>query len=186
MSLDEIYKHTQEAMDKAIEAMKKDFTTLRSGKVSISILDHIRVDYYGSPTPLNQVAQVIATDASTIAISPWEKNLLKEIEHAIAQANIGVNPNSDGESVKLFFPPMTSEQRKESAKEASKMGERAKVSVRNARKDGNDKIKAAEKNKEISEDESKRAQDEIQKRTDAATKRIDELVKQKEDELMKV
>ncbi len=186
MTLDEIYKHTEDAMKKSIEVLKKDFTTLRSGRVSTSILDHIKVDYYGTPTPLNQVATVLATDATTITISPWEKNILKEIERAIQEANIGVNPNNDGESIKLFFPPMTVEQRKENAKKAKAMGEKAKIAIRNIRKESNNKIKHLEKDKEITEDESKRAHDKIQKYTDEYVKKVDELVKAKENELMKV
>ncbi|MDA3967799.1 MULTISPECIES: ribosome recycling factor [Helicobacter] len=186
MELQDIYNHTKEAMDKSIEAMKRDFGTLRSGKVSVSILDHILVSYYDTPTPLNQVSSVIAQDASTIVITPWEKTLLKDIERAIQEANIGVNPNNDGEAIKLFFPPMTSEQRKESAKEAKNIGEKAKISIRNIRKDSNDKIKKLEKDKLITEDESKKAQDEIQKFTDNATKKIDESVKHKEEELLKI
>ena len=109
--LDEIYTKQKAQGEKSLEALKKDFTTIRTGKVSINILDHISVDYYGTQTPLNQVATILATDASTISISPWEKSMLKSIESAIAAANIGVNPNNDGEAVKLFFPPMTREQR---------------------------------------------------------------------------
>ncbi len=186
MTLDEIYRHTEDAMKKSIEVLKRDFTTLRSGRISTSILDHIKVDYYGTPTPLNQVATVLATDATTITISPWEKNLLKEIERAIQEANIGVNPNNDGESIKLFFPPMTVEQRKENAKKAKAMGEKAKIAIRNIRKESNNKIKHLEKDKEITEDESKRAHDKIQKYTDEYVKKVDELVKAKENELMKV
>ncbi|MBX7490554.1 ribosome recycling factor [Helicobacter turcicus] len=186
MELQAVYAHTKEMMDKSIEAMKKEFGTLRSGKVSISILDSIRVDYYDTPTPLNQVGSVIAQDASTIVITPWEKNLLKDIERAIQEANIGVNPNNDGETIKLFFPPMTSEQRKETAKEAKNIGEKAKIAIRNIRKDANDKIKKLEKDKTISEDASKKGQDEIQKFTDNATKKIDDLVKHKEEDLLKI
>ncbi len=186
MTLDEIYSHAEEGMKKSIEVLKKDFTTLRSGKVSVSILDNIKVDYYGVPTPLNQVATVLATDATTITISPWEKNLLKEIERAIQEANLGVNPNNDGESIKLFFPPMTVEQRKENVKKAKAMGEKAKVAIRNIRKDANNKIKHLEKDKEITEDEGKKAHDQIQKYTDDYVKKVDELVKAKEAELLKV
>ncbi|MDE7174904.1 MAG: ribosome recycling factor [Helicobacter sp.] len=186
MELQEIYTHTKETMNKSIEAMKKEFGTLRSGKVSIAILDSIRIDYYDTPTPLNQVGSVIAQDASTIVITPWEKNLLKDIERAIQEANIGVNPNNDGETIKLFFPPMTSEQRKEIAKEAKNIGEKAKVAIRNIRKDSNDKVKKLEKDKAISEDDAKRGQEEIQKFTDEAVKKIDELVKHKEEELLKI
>ncbi|EES88807.1 ribosome recycling factor [Helicobacter canadensis] len=186
MSLQEIYNHTQESMNKSIESMKKEFSTLRSGKVSVAILDHIRISYYDTPTPLNQIGSVIAQDASTIVITPWEKNLLKEIERAIQEANIGVNPNNDGETIKLFFPPMTSEQRKEIAKEAKNIGEKAKIAIRNIRKDSNDKVKKLEKDKVVSEDESKKGQEEIQKLTDNAVKKIDELVKHKEEELLKI
>ncbi|MDE5591722.1 MAG: ribosome recycling factor [Helicobacter sp.] len=177
MSLQTIYKQTQDTMNKSIESMKKEFGRLRSGKVSIAILDPIHVLYYDVPTPLNQVGSIIAQDASTIVITPWEKNSLKDIERAIQEANIGVNPNNDGECIKLFFPPMTSDQRKEIAKEAKSIGEKAKIAIRNIRKDSNDKIKKLEKDKTISEDESKKGQDEIQKLTDSTVKKIDELVK---------
>ncbi len=186
MALTEIYAHQKEANEKALEALKRDFTTLRSGKVSTSIVDQVKVDYYGTMTPLSQVGSVLVTDATTITISPWEKNLLPEIEKAIQGANIGVNPNNDGEVIKLFFPPMTVEQRQESAKQAKAMGEKAKVSIRNVRKDANNKIKNLEKEKEITEDESKRGHDEVQKNTDSAIKKVDEMVKEKEAELLKV
>ncbi|MCV3418909.1 ribosome recycling factor [Campylobacter lari] len=184
--LNEIYTKQKQQSDKSLEALKKDFTTIRTGKVNINILDHIHVDYYGSATPLNQVATVLATDASTISITPWEKSMLKAIESAIAAANIGVNPNNDGESVKLFFPPMTREQREENAKNAKAMGEKAKVAIRNIRKDANDTVKKLEKDKAISEDEAKKAYDEVQKQTDSYTAKVDELVKNKEAELLKV
>ncbi|AJC91513.1 ribosome releasing factor [Campylobacter subantarcticus LMG 24377] len=184
--LNEIYTKQKQQSDKSLEALKKDFTTIRTGKVNINILDHIHVDYYGSATPLNQVATVLATDASTISITPWEKSMLKAIESTIAAANIGVNPNNDGESVKLFFPPMTREQREENAKNAKAMGEKAKVAIRNIRKDANDTVKKLEKDKAISEDEAKKAYDEVQKQTDSYTAKVDELVKNKEAELLKV
>lgn len=186
MPLKTIYEHTKDTMNKSLESLKRDFSTLRSGRVSVSIVDGIRVDYYGTPTPLNQVGSIISQDANTLTITPWEKPLLKDIEKAILEANIGVNPNSDGESIKLFFPPMTKEQRQMIAKEAKGMGEKAKVSVRNIRKEANDKIKKREKDKEISEDESKKAHDEVQKITDSFIKKVDELVKHKEEEILKV
>ncbi|MBZ7936263.1 ribosome recycling factor [Campylobacter sp. B0100352/1] len=184
--INEILDKQKSQNDKSLEALKKDFTTLRTGKVNIHILDHIQVDYYGSLTPLNQVATVLASDASTISITPWEKPMLKIIESAIAAANIGVNPNNDGENVKLFFPPMTREQREENVKQAKAMGEKAKVSIRNHRKDANDSIKKLEKDKAISEDEAKKAYDEVQKITDSYSSKIDESVKNKETELLKV
>ena len=184
--LQEIYNETSDHMKKSIEAMKKEFMTLRTGKVSTAIVDHIKVDYYGTPTPLNQVGSVTNIDATTIAINPWEKNLLPQIEKAIQQANIGVNPNNDGDFIKLFFPPMTSEQREQIAKQAKAMAEKAKVAVRNVRKDANNKIKRLEKEKEISEDEAKKAHDKIQKLTDEHIEQIDASLKSKEADILKV
>jgi len=186
MGLDEIYLDQQEHVKKTLEALRKEFITIRSVAVSVSILDNIKVNYYGAPTALNQVATVLASDAMTISISPWEKNLLKDVERAISEANIGVNPNNNGESIQLFFPPMTSEQRKKNAKLAKTMGEKSKVSIRNIRKDANNKIKKLEKEKEITEDELKKAQDEVQKITDEGVSSIDTLVKAKEAELLKI
>lgn len=181
-----IIAHTKSHMEKSLESLRKDFSTLRSGKVSVSVLDNIRINYYDTPTPLNQVGSVIAQDASTIIITPWEKSLLKDIEKAIQEANIGVNPNSDSECVKLFFPPMTQEQRKDIAKETKAMGEKAKIAVRNIRQDGNNHIKKLEKDKQITEDVSKKAQDDVQKLTDEFVKKVDEMVKHKEEEVMKI
>jgi len=184
--VEDILNEAKDHMQKSIEAMKKEFLTLRTGKVTTSVVDHIKVDYYGTPTPINQVASVTSLDATTIAISPWEKNLLSDIEKAIQQANIGVNPNNDGDFIKLFFPPMTSEQRAEIVKQAKAMAEKAKVAVRNVRKDANNKIKRLEKEKEISEDESKKAQDDVQKLTDEHVAKIDEALKTKEADILKV
>jgi len=186
MQLNEIYEHQKEGNSKAIEALRKDFITLRSGKVSTAILDNVTINYYDNPTPLNQVGSVLATDATTITITPWEKNLLSDIEKAIQNANIGVNPNNDGEVIKLFFPPMTTEQRKDSAKKAKGMGDNAKISVRNVRKDANNKVKNLEKDKEITEDESKKSQDAIQQETDNTVSKIETFVKDKEAELLKI
>lgn len=184
--LNEIYEQTKEQMGKSIDALKRDFSTLRTGKVSTNIVDAIRVDYYGTPTALNQVGSVVVTDATTISITPWEKNLLGDIEKAIQEANIGVNPNNDGDFIKLFFPAMTSEQRQEIVKQAKGMSEKAKIAVRNIRKDANDKVKKLEKNKDISEDESKKAQDEVQKITDASVAEVDSALLAKEVEILKV
>jgi ribosome recycling factor len=184
--VNEIFEQTKENMQKGIEALKRDFSSLRTGKVTTGIVDNIKVDYYGTMTALNQVGSVIATDATTISITPWEKTLLPVIEKAIQEANIGVNPNNDGDFIKLFFPPMTSEQRQEIVKQAKGMVEHAKIAVRNVRKDGNDKIKKLEKDKEISEDESKKAQDQIQKITDEFIAKVDETFKAKEADILKV
>ena len=184
--INEIFEHTQEHMSKSIDALKREFASLRTGKVTTGIVDNIRVDYYGTPTALNQVGNVIATDATTISITPWEKNLLGDIEKAIQEANIGVNPNNDGDFIKLFFPPMRSEQRQEIVKQAKAMVETAKIAIRNVRKDGNDKIKKLEKEKEISEDESKKAQEQIQKLTDEHIAKVEEAFKTKEADILKV
>ncbi len=184
--LNEIYAHCETKMQGSMEHMQRDFKTLRTGKVLVSVLDNIKIDYYGTPTPLDQVGSVIATDATTIVINPWEKNLLSLIDSAIKAANIGVNPNNDGDQIKLFFPPMTVEQRQESVKKMKVMGENAKVSIRNDRRDANDKIKKLEKDKEITVDDSKVAQDNIQKITDKYITNVDKILKDKEVEILKV
>ena len=184
--INEVFDHTTANMDKSIEALKRDFSTLRTGKVTTGIVDNIKIDYYGTMTALTQVGNVIATDATTISITPWEKSLLGDIEKAIQEANIGVNPNNDGDFIKLFFPPMTADQRVEIVKQAKSMVEHAKVSIRNVRKDGNDKIKKLEKDKEISEDESKKGQEQVQKITDEHISKIDEAFKIKEADILKV
>ena len=184
--LNEIYSEAKEQMDKSIDSLRRDYMTLRTGKVQISILDNITVDYYGTLTALNQVATVLAPDGTTINITPWEKHLVGDIEKAIAQANIGVNPNNNGEMVQLFFPPMTQDQRKESAKGAKVMTDNAKVAIRNIRKNANDKVKKLVKDKEITDDESKKAQDEIQKITDSFVTKADDTFKAKEAEILKI
>ncbi|MEA3314720.1 MAG: ribosome recycling factor [Campylobacterota bacterium] len=184
--INEIYDNTKEAMDKSLEALKRDYMTLRTGKVMPSILDNITVDYYGTQTALSQVASITTPDATTINIAPWEKHLVAEIEKAIAAANIGVNPNNNGEAVQLFFPPMTQEQRKESVKGAKTMTDNAKVAIRNIRKTANDKVKKLLKDKEITEDESKKYQDEIQKITDGYVVKSDDMYKAKDAEIMKI
>ena len=184
--LDFIFEETKENMQKGIDSLKRDFASLRTGKVTTGIVDNIKIDYYGTMTALTQVGSVIATDATTIAITPWEKNLLPTIEKAIQEANIGVNPNNDGDVIKLFFPPMTSDQRKEIVKQAKGMVEHGKISIRNIRKDSNNGVKKLEKDKEISEDESKKAHDTIQKITDEHIAKIEEAFKSKEADILKV
>ena len=184
--VNEIYDNMKENMDKALESLKHNYQTLRTGKVQTSILDNITIDYYGTQTGLAQVANILAPDATTITITPWEKNLVGDIEQAIAAANIGVNPNNNGEAVQLFFPPMTVEQRQISAKGAKTMTDDAKIAIRNIRKAANDKIKKLEKEKELTKDESKAAQDEVQKITDGYVTKADSILKAKEIEILKV
>jgi len=184
--LNAIYDETKEHMLKSIDALKRDFSTLRTGKVTTNIVDHIKVNYYGTPTALNQVGNVLATDATTITISPWEKTMLHPIEKAIQEANIGVNPNNDGIVIKLFFPAMTSDQRLDVVKQAKAMTEKAKVAVRNIRKESNDEIKALEKEKSIAEDDMKKGLEHIQKITDEYITKVDETFKAKEADILKV
>jgi ribosome recycling factor len=184
--LEEIFEEAKDHMAKSLEAMKRDFATLRTGKVTTQIVDGIKVDYYGTPTPLNQVGSVVVQDATTIAINPWEKSMLPAIEKAIQEANIGVNPNNDGDFIKLFFPPMTVEQRQEIVKQAKQMAEKAKVAIRNVRKEANNKIKRLEHDKEISEDEMKWALEQVQKLTDEFIAKVDESLKAKEADILRV
>ncbi|QFR48220.1 ribosome recycling factor [Sulfurimonas lithotrophica] len=184
--LNDVYSQCEEKMQGSVEHMHRDFKTLRTGKVSTTVLDNVKIDYYGTMTPLDQVGSVTAIDATTIAINPWEKHLLGDIEAAINTANLGVNPNNDGDFIKLFFPPMTSEQRQETVKQMKGMVEDAKVSVRNDRKKANDAVKKLEKDKEITQDESKVAQENIQKLTDKYIAKIEEDAKAKEIEVLKV
>ena len=181
--LEELYAQTKEHMEKSIEALKKDYKSLRTGKVNVNILDGIRIDYYGTPTDLSQVGSVLSPDATTIVINPWEKNLLGAIDKAIQSANIGVNPNNDGVVIKLFFPPMTTDQRENTVKQAKVMTDNAKVAIRNIRQNSNTKAKNLLKDKLITEDENKRAQDEIQKITDSYVLKADETLKAKEKEI---
>jgi ribosome recycling factor len=184
--LNEIYTQTKQSMDKSLRSLKKDYQTLRTGKVQVSILDNITIDYYGTQTALSQVATILSPDAITINISPWEKHLLGDIEQAINGANIGVTPNNNGETIQLFFPPMTVEQRQQSAKGAKVMTDNAKVAIRNIRKNSNDKIKTLNKDKEINDDENKAGQNEIQKITDTYVTKADAIFKEKEAEILKV
>ena len=181
--LEEIYAQTKEHMEKSIDALKKDYRSLRTGKVNVNILDGIRIDYYGTPTDLSQVGSVLSPDATTIVINPWEKNLLGVIDKALQAANIGVNPNNDGVVIKLFFPPMTTDQRENTVKQAKVMTDNAKVAIRNIRQNSNTKAKNLLKDKLITEDENKRAQDEIQKITDSYVIKADETLKAKEKEI---
>jgi len=184
--MQEVFEFAKDHMQKSIEVLKKDLNTLRTGRVSIHVLDGVKVEYYGALTPLNQVATINAVDATTIIVSPWDKSILKDIEKAIQEANVGANPNNDGQDIKLYFPPMTEEERKRQAKKAKEFGEKAKIAIRNVRREANDKIKKMFKNKEITEDEERKGLDEVQKITDEFVKKVDEIVNKKIDDVMKV
>jgi len=184
--LNEVYQFCEEKMQGSCEHLLSNFRTLRTGRVTTKILDNVRVDNYGSLTPIDQAASVLATDATTITISPWDKSMLSVIEKAIMKADIGVNPNNNGTEIKLFFPAMTVDQRQETAKKARGMAEDAKVAVRNDRKKANDKIKVLEKDKLVTTDESKSGQDQVQKITDKFITKIEELLKSKEQDILTV
>ncbi|CAM2891370.1 ribosome recycling factor [Paenibacillus sediminis] len=181
----EIKKNAEERMDKAIQALKRDLATLRAGRATPSLLDRIQVEYYGSLTPLNQLANINTPDSRTLLIQPWDKSSLADIERAIMKSDLGLTPANDGSTIRLTIPPLTSERRAELVKLTKKFGEEAKVAIRNIRRDANDDIKKKEKT-EISEDESRRHQDDIQKVTDKFIAEVDKILAAKEKEIMEV
>ena len=173
-------------IDKTLEDLRRELTKVRTGRASISILDGIRVDYYGTPTPLSGVASVNAPEPRLITIKPWEKSVLKEIEKALREANLGINPMNDGEMIRLPFPPLTEERRKDIAKQVKTKGEDHKVAIRNVRRDTNEALKVQLKDKKITEDDHKRITEVVQKQTDAGIVQVDDIVKKKEKEVMEV
>jgi ribosome recycling factor len=182
----DVKSKTRAVMVKALESFKRDLTRVRTGRASLALLDDIRVDYYGTPTPLNQVGALAVPEPRLITIQPWEKNLIGEIEKAILKSDLGLNPSSDGQIIRLVFPPLTEERRKEMVKQVKRMGEDAKVAVRNARREANDALKKLEKEKNISEDELKRGEKEIQEVTDDFVARVDQVTADKEKDLMEI
>lgn len=184
--LKELKAKTSERMEGAIEALKKDFTAIRTGRASLALLDGITIDYYGTPTHLQQVASLSTPDARQILIQPWESGLIPEIEKAIMKSDLDLTPTSDGKTIRLNIPPLTEERRKQLVKLVKKRSEEGKVAVRNIRRDANDEAKKAEKAEHISEDDTRKFTEEIQKATDHYIVRIDELVKHKENEIMEV
>lgn len=184
--LKDVLKEGKDAMEKALKALRRDMARVRTGRASISLLDDVKVDYYGNPSPLNQVASLSVPEPRLITIQPWEKNLIPEIEKAIMKSDLGLNPSSDGQLIRLPIPALTEERRKEMAKLVRRMGEDAKVSIRNARRDGNDTLKMLEKEKEISADDLKNGEKDVQQLTDDYVAKVDEVVKNKEQELMEV
>jgi|SRR5208283_745837 len=181
-------KKAEDKMNKALEVLRKEFAAVRTGRASLGILDGIMVDYYGTPTPLNQVANMAVPDPRQITIQPWEPKKLGEIEKAILKSDVGITPTNDGKLIRLTIPPLTEERRQQIVKHAKKLAEDARIAVRNVRRDVNDEIKKKTKVKEahVSEDETKKLQDEIQKSTDNYVKKIDELLLHKEKEIMTV
>ena len=174
-----------EKMKKAIEFLMQDYAGIRAGRANPHVLDKLRVDYYGTPTPIQQVGNVTVPEARIIQIAPWEKNMIREIEKAIMTSDIGINPSNDGSVIRLVFPELTEERRKDLAKEVKKKAEDAKVAIRNIRRDGNDAFKKLAKT-EVSEDEIKQLEDELQKLTDKYVKEVDGLMEVKSKEIMTV
>jgi ribosome recycling factor len=182
--IDEIYAETRERMAKAIEDLKNELKRVRTGRASITLLDGIRVDYYGTLTPLNQMASLAVPESRMITIQPWDASVIKEIEKAILKSDLGVTPSNDGKLVRISIPPLTEERRKQLVKVISKMAEEHKVAVRNIRRDANEMLKEAKKEGEIAEDESFRAQEQVQQFTNDHIQLIDETIKKKEKEIL--
>jgi len=180
------FKHIEEKMDKTISVLQENFAEVRAGRANPAILNKIKVDYYGTPTPINQVAGISVPEARLIVIQPWDASLLKEIEKEILKAEIGINPNNDGKVIRLAFPELNEERRKEIVKDIKKMAEESKVSIRSVRREGIDEAKKMQKDSEITEDELKSAEDQIQKITDSKIAEIDKVLAEKEKEVMSV
>jgi ribosome recycling factor len=184
--LNEIKSDAKTRMGKSIESLKAELAKVRTGRAHPSLLEHISVDYYGAQTPLSQVASIGVEDARTLTVTPWEAPLVKAIEKAIMNSDLGLNPNSAGVVIRIPMPQLTEERRRDLVKVVKHEGENCKIAIRNIRRDANSDFKSLEKEKEISEDEERNAQDEVQKFTDAHVKQVDELIAVKETDLMKV
>jgi ribosome recycling factor len=184
--MNENIKKAEEKMQKCISSLEHEFSTIRAGKANPSVLDKIHIEYYGSPTPINQVGTVAASDARTLTITPWDKTQLKAIEKAIQGSDIGINPQNDGTVIRLSFPPLTEERRKDLTKQIANYGEEAKVAVRNVRRDAIDKLKAMQKKSEITEDDLKDLESQMEKLTKKFTDKIDEDVKVKDKEILSI
>ena len=181
-----ILKDANNRMDKTLEALRAELAKVRTGKATTALLDGIKVNYYGTLTPINQVGNISVLDVHTLSITPWDKSMVQVIDKAILEANLGFNPISDGTNLKIPVPPLTEERRKDFVKLIKKFGEDSKVAIRNVRRDANDHLKKEEKDKKISEDELKHNESEVQKLTDHHIKLIDDLLKHKEKEIMEV
>jgi len=184
MLLDDVYNELRDRMNKAVETLESEYRRLRTGRASTSLVDGIKVDYYGSPTPLSQLTTLTIPDPRTIMIQPWDTSVVGEIEKAIQKSELGLNPMNDGKAIRISIPPLTAERRRDLVKVVKKKSEESKVAVRNIRRDINEKIKDLKKDKKVSEDEQFRAQDEIQKITDDYVKKIDSVYGAKEKEIL--
>lgn len=179
-------KHAEERMKKAVETIRHEVASIRTSKATTSLLDSIRVEYYGNPVPLQQVASVSAPEARLLVVQPWERNILPEVVKAIQKSDLGLTPSNDGKLIRLVMPTLTEERRKQLAKAVGKFAEDARVAIRNIRRDANDRLKALAKSKKVSQDEERRAHDQIQKATDRFIAKVDELAKKKEQEILAI
>jgi ribosome recycling factor len=177
---------TAERMDGAIEALKKDFGSIRTGRASLALLDDITVDYYGTATPLQQLASLGVPESRQITIQPWEQRIIPEIEKAIMKSDLGLTPSNDGKIIRITIPPLTEERRKQLVKVVKKRAEEARIAIRNIRRDSNEELKKLEKDKHLSEDEAKKSHEEIQKLTDSYIVKVEEVLRHKENEIMEV
>ena len=184
--METLIKNTEERMQKTIDALDREYKSIRAGRANVSVLDKIQVDYYGVPTPIQQMAAVSVPEARTLLIQPWDASIVKEIEKAILTSDIGINPQNDGKVIRLNFPPLTEERRKEIVKDVRKKGEESKVAVRNIRRDSLEKLKAMKKNGEITEDDETGGKKKMQNATDKYCKDIDSLSAAKEKEIMEI
>lgn len=184
--MNELIKNTEEKMNKSIDVLEREYKSIRAGRANAAVLDRVNVDYYGVPTPVQQMAAISVPEPRTLLITPWDKSTLKDIEKAILTSEIGINPQNDGTCIRLNFPPLTEERRKDIVKDIRKKGEDAKVAVRNQRRDALDKLKALKKNNAITEDDEANGEKKIQNLTDKFCKEIDELANIKEKEIMEI
>jgi len=184
--MEALVKDTSARMERSIESFRKELGKVRTGRASFSLLDGVKVDYYGTPTPLQQVGTLSVPESRLITVTPWDTKMIGPIEKAIQGSGLGLNPSSDGKTVRIPIPPLTEERRRELAKVVRKMAEDARVAIRNVRREAIERLKDREKKKEISEDVVKRGQERVQKETDAHVKKIDEILKSKEQEILEV
>jgi ribosome recycling factor len=182
----ELRKKIEDKMNGAIDVLKKDFGAIRTGRASLALLDGLQVEYYGTPTPLQQVASLSVPESTTIQIQPWEQKIMADIERAIQKSDMGLTPTNDGKVIRINIPPLTEERRKDLVKVVKKRAEEGRIAIRNIRRDGNEKLKSLEKNKELSEDDLKKSLDEVQKITDTFISKVDEVLQHKEKEIMEV
>ncbi|MGX7106659.1 ribosome recycling factor [Hutsoniella sourekii] len=184
MSADQLLPKTKDRMQKSVEAYRREVATIRAGRANASILDRVQVEYYGVPTPLNQLASITIPEARMLVISPYDKSSLGEIEKAIQKSDVGITPNNDGDVIRLVIPALTTDRRKELVKVVNQEQENAKISIRNIRRDMIDEAKKLEKNNELTEDDLRQAEEDIQKITDEAIKQVEAVTKEKEEEIM--